>query len=967
MHRGPAQRVRPRHKLLYLLQLSPGGELSVSPVRSPLAGVIGEVVPLPLGLLEQETPPAYLTDEDFRILHELAERSELLSGLTWYPIPASADALFQALVETGRCRWRSPDGPALSEGDPVSADVDWRLRQDGSQALCFDLAGAGLPAASLELPLRSSWALHPDTGRCRPIRPRRAPDQVLRLRGLGWIDPEESTRIADQIREQGGALPEPEPVRVETVPSGRPEPQVRLVNVQVGSGGRFLELPGVALSFRYGELSLPWDHEGGSKLLGDAGADGPRRVLSAQRDPAFEERCMGELEDLGLVALGADERFDYQPGDSGLLVPERRDRLTEAWVDAQLGLKRLSARGWVLATAPDLILELVTVERWWCRLARAGEEWTAVDLQVQVGSERIDVLPALADWARQATPMLLQTVLEGRDEGRDVLLEIGRRVVAVPTRRVRRALSTLAELADPQHKLPGGHLRVRRARLAELARLEPAWSLVGDADLAATAMRLDRLESLRPLREPRGLNARLRDYQRYGLGWLQFLREAGFGGILADDMGLGKTIQTLAHILIEKQGGRLDRPALVVAPTSLMFNWRSEARRFAPELKVLLLHGPRRRGEFQWIEDADLVLTTYPLLVRDLAWLIKTRWHLLILDEAQAIKNARTRASRSARQLSARHRLCLTGTPLENNLSELWSQFDFLMPGLLGSDAQFRSHFRQPIEKGGDDQRRTQLGRRIRPFFLRRTKAEVAPELPAKTEIVRSVPLTGTQLRLYESVRAEMLERVRKAFRVNGPEQGRIVVLDALLRLRQICCDPRLLGGAASAPSAKLGLLMDLVPEMVVEGRRILLFSQFVRMLELIEQELTLRGIEYLKLTGQTRDRQAVVEAFQRGRAPVFLISLRAGGVGLNLTRADTVIHYDPWWNPAVEDQATDRAHRIGQDQKVFVYRLLTENTIEDKIQQLKSGKRELIEGLLGGGGAVELSAADLEQLFATE
>ena len=441
-----------------------------------------------------------------------------------------------------------------------------------------------------------------------------------------------------------------------------------------------------------------------------------------------------------------------------------------------------------------------------------------------------------------------------------------------------------------------------------------------------------------------------------------------FGGILADDMGLGKTLQTLAHILVEQEAGRLDRPALVVAPTSLMFNWRNEARRFAPSLKTLLLHGPQRRGQFQWIEDADLVLTTYPLLVRDLEWLKHERWHLLILDEAQAIKNARTRASRAVRQLQAHHRLCLTGTPLENNLSELWSQFDFLMPGLLGSDPEFRSHFRQPIEQAGNPERRSQLERRIRPFFLRRSKAEVAPELPPKTEIVRSVPLAGAQSRLYEAMREQMQERVRQSLHRDGPERGRIVVLDALLKLRQICCDPRLLEPHAASgrgASAKLELLMDLVPEMVREGRRILLFSQFVRMLEIIEHELAQRGIALLKLTGQTRDRQAVVEAFQSGRAPVFLISLRAGGVGLNLTAADTVIHYDPWWNPAVEDQATDRAHRIGQDQKVFVYRLLTEGTIEDKIQQLQASKRALIEGLLGGGGAVDLAPEDLAELFA--
>ncbi|MFW5816491.1 MAG: DEAD/DEAH box helicase, partial [Wenzhouxiangella sp.] len=467
-----------------------------------------------------------------------------------------------------------------------------------------------------------------------------------------------------------------------------------------------------------------------------------------------------------------------------------------------------------------------------------------------------------------------------------------------------------------------------------------------------------------------GLAAVLRDYQRQGLGWLQFLREAGFGGILADDMGLGKTVQTLAHVLTEKDAGRLDRPALVVAPTSLMFNWRAEAHRFAPQLKVLLLHGPRRRGDFQWIADSDLVLTTYPLLARDIDWLERERWHLVILDEAQAVKNPRTRAARAVRRLQTRHRLCLTGTPMENHLGELWSQFDFLMPGLLGAERAFRAQFRLPIEQFGSSERRALLARRVRPFFLRRTKAEVAPELPAKTEIVRSVPLVGSQHRLYESLREEMRERVRSALKAQGAERGRMVILDALLRLRQACCDPRLLDwtehtGSASAPqSAKLELLMDLLPEMVIEGRRILLFSQFVRMLELIEQELVRRGIGFVKLTGRTRDRQKVIEAFQRGDAPVFLISLRAGGVGLNLTTADTVIHYDPWWNPAVEDQATDRAHRIGQDRKVFVYRLLTEGTIEQRVQRLQASKRELIDGLLGGGGATDLGPEELELLL---
>ena len=435
-------------------------------------------------------------------------------------------------------------------------------------------------------------------------------------------------------------------------------------------------------------------------------------------------------------------------------------------------------------------------------------------------------------------------------------------------------------------------------------------------------------------------------------------------------MGLGKTVQTLAHLLTEKRAGRLDRPALVVAPTSLMFNWRAEARRFAPDLKVLLLHGPRRRGDFQWIADSELVLTTYPLLGRDINWLESERFHIVILDEAQAIKNPRTRASRAVRRLQTRHRLCLTGTPLENHLGELWSQFDFLMPGLLGSDRAFRGQFRIPIEQHGSEERKGLLARRIRPFFLRRTKSEVAPELPPKTEIVRSVPLTGTQRRLYDDLEAELRERVRAALAARGPDQGRMVLLDALLRLRQACCDPRLLPdgeGGSIQSSAKLQLLLDLVPELVAEGRRILIFSQFVRMLELIKAELDRLHIPTLQLTGQTRDREAVINAFHRGAAPVFLISLKAGGVGLNLTAADTVIHYDPWWNPAVEDQATDRAHRIGQDQKVFVYRLLTDDTIEERVQQLQEHKRDLIGGLLGGRGAADLNSEELRQLLGAD
>jgi len=541
------------------------------------------------------------------------------------------------------------------------------------------------------------------------------------------------------------------------------------------------------------------------------------------------------------------------------------------------------------------------------------------------------------------------------------------RVVKMDRERLRSTLRALVDALDRTPAMRKGRLRLPRASLTEIASAGRHWHLGGDKELADLTARLAQFKGVDSLPEPQGLRAELRGYQSYGLGWLQFLREYGFGGILADDMGLGKTLQTLAHVLMEKQAGRLQQPALVVAPTSLLFNWRAEARRFTPDLRVLTLHGAERKGQFQWIDESDLVLTTYPLLSRDGDLLARHDFHLLILDEAQAIKNSRTRAAREVRRLRAHHRLCLSGTPLENHLGELWSLFDFLMPGMLGSQSRFRQQVQRPIERDGDEDRRAALARRIRPFFLRRTKQEVAPELPPKTEMVRAVTLEGPQLRLYERYRVAMHDKVRRAIAGPGLDKSRILVLDALLKLRQICCDPRLLKdtpGVETMRSAKREMLGQLLPDLVAEGRRILLFSQFVGMLKLIEEDLQDAGITYVKLTGQTKDRQAVVERFQTGRVPVFLISLKAGGVGLNLTAADTVIHYDPWWNPAVEDQATDRAHRIGQDQNVFVYRLLTEQTVEQKVYELQQTKRGLVESLFGGGGAIDLIADDLDTLF---
>ena len=481
------------------------------------------------------------------------------------------------------------------------------------------------------------------------------------------------------------------------------------------------------------------------------------------------------------------------------------------------------------------------------------------------------------------------------------------------------------------------------------------------------------MPSCREVTPPPSFTAELRPYQQYGLDWLQHLRANAMAGILADDMGLGKTAQTLAHIAVEDASGRLDCPVLIVVPTSLVANWVSEAAKFVPALRLVVLHGldrhQRRRNE---VYSAQLVVTTYTVLARDIEAMRNIDWHLVVLDEAQAVKNPDTNVSRAVRQLRARHRLCLSGTPVENNLGEIWSQFAFLMPGLLGDRRRFGKRFRTPIERNGDIARRALLGRRLKPFVLRRTKSEVATDLPPKTEIIRRVELEIDQRDLYETIRLSMHEKLRHEIELHSLERNRILVLDALLKLRQVCCDPRLVKLAAAraaseatpGTSSKLVVLMNMLRELAGEGRRALVFSQFTSMLDLIKPELDRAGIGFVELTGATGDRASPVNRFQSGAVPVFLVSLKAGGRGLNLTAADTVIHYDPWWNPAVENQATDRAFRIGQDKPVFVYKLIAAGTVEERILELQAKKGRLAATLDPDAVLSVLDGEDLDYLF---
>jgi len=666
-----------------------------------------------------------------------------------------------------------------------------------------------------------------------------------------------------------------------------------------------------------------------------------------------------------------------------VFVPQQRDQWPQLLTQHIPALKEL---GWQVEVDDDFPYELHEADDWTVDLhEEPGSDWFRLGLKVSVEGQPVNLVPLLVGlvqggWLKVDSALRAgsgEVLVPWPDDGsspQPLGAPARQRLLRVPVQRLAPLLDWLRSVFEKVTLKPSeAVLQLSRFDLGTLDALANGAKVKAPPSLDALIHELRALRTgsgLPPVAPSPRVQATLRHYQLDGLAWMDFLRRARLGGVLADDMGLGKTLQTLTLLQNELDAGRLERPSLVVVPTSLVENWHAEAHRFTPQLKTLVLHGARRMQHFERIAQANLVITSYPLAVRDIDVLTAQDWHYVVLDEAQRIKNSRSQAALALKGLRAEHRLCLSGTPLENHLGELWSLMDFVCPGLLGSEMQFRERYRQPIEKRQDQLQAEHLARRVRPFILRRTKQQVAQELPEKTETLLRVELAGAQADLYETVRATMDEKLRDAIQKQGLARSQIMVLDALLKLRQVCCDPRLLKsdappGGKHAPSAKLELLLDLLPTLVEDGRRVLLFSQFTEMLALIEPELQRLKLPYLLLTGETDDRAGLVAQFQQGTVPLFLISLKAGGVGLNLTAADTVILYDPWWNPAVEQQAVDRAYRIGQDKPVFVYKLLASGTVEDKMIDLQARKAGLADLLLKGVASdAALNAEDFDDLF---
>jgi SNF2 family DNA or RNA helicase len=686
-------------------------------------------------------------------------------------------------------------------------------------------------------------------------------------------------------------------------------------------------------------------------------------LYTIPRDTSFERNTILDLvREHEIVPAGAiDDQIapDHRSAFLPRTPPAEWDAAAAEFL--QHGVPRLEEQGWQITIADEARFEVHHIgdgdlETGLTEDPENGIDWFRFSASfLTPEGEKQPLLPLLSSFLKTLDFESLDDSFDDqlRDLGEDheTLLrdpEDPQTFLAFPTTRLLRLAKTL-------HDLFGNHSpdeplhRLQAASLADELEMDSSQTL---KDLAALGSRLHNLSKLPQPKPPKALQGTLRDYQLEGFHWMQFLARHSLHGILADDMGLGKTIQTLAHLQAEVSGRRTQKtPSLVIAPTSVTGNWQAEAKKFTPKLKTLHLHGPDRHEQFVRIPEAHLVITSYALLVRDFDRLKDQDFHLIILDEAQYIKNPVAKVSQRVCKLRARHRLSLSGTPLENHLGELWSQMRFLMPGLLGSSEAFRKKFRTPIERHQDATARLTLASRVAPLILHRTKDAVATELPPKTDILHTIPLNKGQVDLYETVRAAMDDRIRDAIADKGLAKSQIVVLDALLKLRQICCHPQLLKIPAARQvkdSAKLDFLTtDLLPTLLEEGRKILLFSTFTTMLALIEEHLKKKKIAFSKITGSTKDRQKEIAKFQDGKTPVFLISLKAGGTGLNLTAADTVIHYDPWWNPAAENQATDRAYRIGQDKPVFVHKLISEGTIEERIVQLQSQKAKLVEALL--------------------
>jgi len=904
-------------------------------------------------------PAKYMTVEDMPICARYHQRNRkhrgwggtsALGGDDWEDILTAAlatDRLFFGKPDPAGCS--SSDYQRLTEGPPLPVEPSWDILPNGNARPILKL-----PADIRLLQTNPLRYLDPTSHQLGCFQSH-LPAALLRVWSGGpAIPPHSIPEINHALAaiSPEHPLPPAADLNARVLTGLSPTPCLHITEVMVGV---FLKRHlGGLLKFRYpgSPALLPI---GKNTHATAVWMDGESRII-LERDPKAERAFVGSLVRFGLTPLHVFIP-EYELNDKNrhsVILKDNLNATAADWLEFINGTdcQALKDAGWTIETDPKLGLTIHDIHDFFPAIEAdpaRGIDWFRFDVTGEFDGKRISLIPHIAraireDWhlRYQEPAQLPDTLLLPCDKPADGYIRFP----------AKRFLDMLEQVRHLFHGIPQGDgpLRLDRLGAASVADALSINSSETTRALATLGHNLRHIQGLPPAAIPAAIHGELRHYQTDGFRWLQFLATHGLHGILADDMGLGKTLQTLAH-LAAQHALSPNKPSLVISPTSVVPNWAAETAKFAPSLKFLVLHGGDRADHYERIPTVDVVFTSYPLLVRDIDELAKYHWHVMVLDEAQYIKNPKALSAVSACKLTADHRLCLSGTPMENHLGELWSLMRFLMPGLLADEKSFNTFIRKPIERNRSAHTQSALNRRVSPLILRRTKDQVATELPPKTTLVHGIVLNPKQTDLYESVRAAMDERVRHAITSKGLAKSHIIVLDALLKLRQICCHPQLLKSEAAqrcTESAKLDYLTkDLLPTLLEEDRRILLFSQFTSMLALIEEHLLRKKIPFLKLTGQTQDRATMVEKFQFGGFPIFLISLKAGGTGLNLTAADTVIHYDPWWNPAAENQATDRAHRIGQTKPVFVHKLVCRGTIEERILDLQKRKSALVEALL--------------------
>ena len=880
-----------------------------------------------------------------------------------------ANWLEQAIA-TGNARWRKADGPLLHMGARREAAFRWVTVGAGEQRLTLADVPDGMTLFALSPPL----LIDGESGAVNKVETGVEVTLAERLLRLPPVPPHAVQALAEQwSRVAGGAVPPPAlhnliergiiaPTPVLTFREEGVDVILPQRSRYYGAGTMKTPMATARLSFDY--AGYPVTHATDATLILHVTDEG---TVQFQRDLAAEEQAFRQMAWLGLKPIQTFHLVKAKSAQAWDLMIQI-DAVPADYADIlQNHVPRLQAEGWRIAYAPRWSLTFVEIEADSLSfdVEPSGIDWFDISLGVRIDGKEVDILPIL----RRLLALHGAALLDHSGETLSFEIAAGK-LAHVPMEKIKPVLEMLLLFAL-QDRYSNEKLRMPARDLAALADFESGtsphipWN--GAESLRALAKALSQMV-LTPTKTPKSFTATLRPYQQKGLDWLQALHGAGFGGVLADDMGLGKTVQALAHITTLKAAKALKHPVLIVCPTSVLPNWQAELAQFAPKLTTLLWHGATRKTLAPKIAKQDVILTSYPLLIRDSETLKAQPFSLIILDEAQMLKNPKTAGFKAARQMKAVQTIALTGTPVENQLTDAWSLMELVTPGLLGTLDQFNRTIAKPITRDNDGGAKRVLARRLRLFMLRRTKDQVASDLPAKTEIPEWIDLDGAQLALYESMRLLMQKKVREEIARVGLMRSHIVFLDALLKLRQICCDPRLLQSDTPAASAKLSRLMEMLPELLAEGRKVILFSQFTSMLDLIKPELGERGISFTEIRGSTKDRLAPVKAFQAGTVPVILVSLKAGGTGLNLTAADTVILYDPWWNPAVEAQAIDRAHRIGQTKPVFVHRLIARGTIEEKILSLQDKKRSLAATLWGegedGAAPAKLTEADVRFLL---